>query len=441
MARAVLSARRAFQDGRWRDAPPSVKKKVLHRWADLLAAEAPALDLLDATEMGKPVSEAFCNASGAAALTRFFAEAVDKLSGDVYTSDKHSLVMQQRVPRGVVAAIVPWNFPTFNAVLKLAPALAAGNCVVFKPSELSSRSAIRIAVLATSAGIPPGVLNVVPGVGETVGRALALHGDVDMVAFTGSTEVGKQMLRYAGQSNMKVVAAECGGKSPQIVFADSADLDAVAEAIAKMLLVNQGQICSVGSRLLAHQSIELEMVEKIVSRLDDLAIGNACDSKTTFGPLASASQCERVTKYIETATADGAQLVVGGRRVLRETGGYFVEPTVFRTDPSARIAQEEVFGPVLSVTPFQDEEEALRIANGTIYGLVSYVWTGNLATGLRMARGLRSAVFVNAAPPVGEGAGHAFSVEPAAQSGIGVEGGIAGMESYLRRQLVWFNHA
>lgn len=440
--RAVGSARRAFEDGRWSEAPPSFRKKTLHRLADLIEAGAAALDALDAGEMGKPVSEARANATEAAGLMRFYAEAVDKVMGDVYGSDKHSFVAQRRVPRGVVAAVVPWNFPTFNAVLKLAPALAAGNCVILKPSELSSRSAIRLAHLALQAGLPPGVLNVVPGLGETVGRALGLHRDVDMVTFTGSTDVGKQMLQYAGQSNMKVVMAECGGKSPQIAFADGIDLDAAGESIAGLLLTNQGQLCSVGSRLLIERSIETAMLEKISARTSQIVMGDALDPKTTFGPLASAQQCARVMRYIETAQADGAQLLTGGRRALSETGGYFVEPTVFReVPPTARIAQEEIFGPVLAVIPFQDEAEAIRIANSTMYGLIAYVWTANLSRGLRMAKGIRSSVLVNAAAPLGEGPGHAFSFEPAGQSGMGTEGGLAGMGSYLRRQLVWFNHA
>ncbi len=439
---AVASARRAFEDGRWSEAAPSFRKKTLHRLADLMAAQATALDALDAGEMGKPVREAFCNAAAAAGLMRFYAEAVDKVLGDVYGSDKNSFVAQRRVPRGVVAAVVPWNFPTFNAVLKVAPALAAGNCVVLKPSELSSRSAIRLAHLALQAGLPAGVLNVVPGLGETVGRALGLHGDVDMVTFTGSTAVGKLMLQYAGQSNMKVVMTECGGKSPQIVFADGVDLDTAAETIAQLLLTNQGQICSVGSRLLVQRSIETTMLEKITARLKRIVMGDALDPKTTFGPVVSAKQCARVMQYIETAVTDGVQLVTGGRRALPQTGGYFVEPTVFReVPPAARIAQEEIFGPVLSVIPFQDEAEAIRIANDTIYGLIAYVWTANLSTGMKMAKGIRSSVLINAAAPTGEGPGHARSSEPAGQSGIGPEGGLAGMESYLRRQLVWFNHA
>jgi acyl-CoA reductase-like NAD-dependent aldehyde dehydrogenase len=440
--RAVVSTRCAFEDGRWCEAPSSFRKKTLFRWADLITAEANLLDALDAGEMGKPISELFCNAAAAADLMRFYAEAVDKVMGDVYASDKNSFVAQRRVPRGVLAAIVPWNFPTFNAVLKLAPALAAGNCVVLKPSELSSRSAIRLAQLALQAGLPPGVLNVVLGTGDTVGRALGLHDDVDMVTFTGSTAVGKKMLQYSGQSNMKVVMTECGGKSPQIVFADGVDLDAACERISQLLLTNQGQICSVGSRLLVQRSIEATVLEKIMARLKRIAMGNALDPKTTFGPVATAKQCSRVMQYIETAEAEGAELVTGGRRALRETGGYFIEPTVFRhVLPNSRIAQEEIFGPVLSVISFEDEAEAIRIANDTMYGLVAYVWTSNLSTGMRMAKGIRSSIVVNATMPTGEGPGHIASSEPTGQSGIGTEGGLAGIESYLRRQLVWINHA
>lgn len=440
--RVVASARRAFDDGCWSEAPPSLRKKTLHRLADLIASEAASLDALDAGEMGKPVGEPFGNAAAAAGLMRFYAEAVDKVCGAVYSSDKHSLVVQRWVPRGVVAAVVPWNFPTYVAVLKLAPALAAGNSVVLKPSELSSRSAIRLAHLALQAGLPPGVLNVVPGLGETVGRALGLHADVDMVTFTGSTNVGKWMLQYAGQSNMKVVSVECGGKSPQIVFDDGVDLDAAGDTIARMILANQGQICSLGSRLLVQRSIEEVMVDKIIARFSQIVIGDARDPKTTFGPLASAQQCARVMEYIETAHADGAQLIAGGRRVLQETGGYFVEPTVFRAvSPSDRIAQEEIFGPLLSVIPFDDEADAIRIANDTIYGLAAYVWTSRLSTAMRMTKGIRSSVRVNAASPTGEGAGYASSSEPAGQSGIGTEGGIAGMQNCMRRQRVSFNHA
>lgn len=439
--RAVHSARRAFDDGRWSEATPSFRKKTLHRLAELIEADGRRLNAFDAGEMGKPISTAAFNATAAADFTRFNAEAVDKVLGDVFVSDRHSFVAQRRVPRGVVAAVVPWNFPTFNAMLKIAPALAAGNSVVLKPSELSPRSALRLAHLALEAGLPKGVLNVMPGLGETVGRALGLHRNVDMVAFTGSTEVGKLMLQYAGQSNMKVVVAECGGKSPQIVFADGVDLDVASSSIASFLLTNQGQICSVGSRLLVPPSIEGALLQRISARMKDIVMGNALEPETTFGPLASANQCERVMGFIESAIGEGAELVAGGRRVMLETGGYFVEPTIFRdVSPAAQIAQEEIFGPVLSVIPFEDEADAIRIANSTSYGLAAYVWTASLATGMRVAKGIRSMVLVNAVAP-GEGPGHAGSWEPVGQSGVGPEGGMAGLESYLRRQLVWFSHA
>lgn len=439
---AVQSARRAFDDGAWQRNSPSARKKVLHRWADLIAADEKELNALDAGEMGKPVREATFSATSAADLVRFHAESIDKLMGDTLPCGSRSFVVQPLVPRGVVAAITPWNFPTFNAVLKAAPALAAGNSVVLKPSELSSRSALRLAGLALKAGIPAGVLNVVLGTGEVVGEALALHPDVDMIAFTGSTAVGKLMLQYAGRSNMKVVLAECGGKSPHIVFDDGIDVDAAADVIARGLLTNQGQICSVGSRLLVQERIEAELVQKIVERLKTVVVGDASDPMTTYGPLASHAQHVRVMDYITSAPAEGARLVCGGRALLGGTGGYFVEPTIFSVaSHRVRICQEEIFGPVLSVISFRNEEQAICLANDTIYGLAAYVWTASLSTGLRMAKGVRSPVIVNASASADEGPGHAFSAEPARQSGIGVEGGLRGLESYTWKKTMWFNHA
>ena len=441
VTQAVASARTAFDDGRWSDLPPSQKRAILHKFADLIEVEAPELDSMDTLDMGKPISLA--SAAGAASLLRYCADAIDKVLGDVYASDKTTFVTQQRVPRGVIAAIVPWNFPVINALMKLAPALAAGNCVVLKPSEYSPRSAMRLTQLATDAGVPLGVLNLVQGKGDIVGRALALHSDVDMITFTGSTSIGKLMLQYSGQSNMKLVHAECGGKSPQIVFADFEDLDAVADSVVfSAVLNNQGQVCIAGSRLLVQEAIQAPLIEKITERFNSITAGDPMDPETQFGPLVSQQQMEKVLRYIAAGKDDGAKLVVGGERILEESGGFYVEPTLFtHVSPTAKIAQEEIFGPVLSVMTFTDAADAIRISNSTIYGLVAHVWTTDLSTGMKLSKALRAgAVCVHSARPVGEGPGHAFSQEPYGESGIGVEGGVAGMEAYLRRQVTWHNH-
>jgi acyl-CoA reductase-like NAD-dependent aldehyde dehydrogenase len=263
-----------------------------------------------------------------------------------------------------------------------------------------------------------------------------------MVTFTGSGEVGKLILQAAGRSNMKQVLLECGGKSPVIVFSDGVDLEAASHAVADRLLLNQGQLCVVGSRLLVQRDAEDEVLERVTDRIKGVRMGDPRDRETTFGPLASPQQFKRVTGYIDTGEADGATLVAGGGQARPESGGFFVEPTVFRNVPqTARIAQEEIFGPVLSVMSFADEDEAIRIANNSTYALTSYLWTRDLSRALRVAKAIRSGVRVNAAPASGEGAGFASSGEPNRQSGLGVESGVAGMESYLRRQTIAITHA
>lgn len=415
---------------------------MLARWAELIAENAAALDAVDAIEMGKPVRLAAFNAQAAAGLARFNAEAVDKSFGSVLPSDHPSTVIQARSPRGVVAAIVPWNFPTYNSVLKAAPALAAGNSLVLKPSELASESAVLLAKLALEAGLPPGVFNVTPGRGQTVGRALAEHMDVDMVTFTGSSEVGKLMLQYSGASNMKSVLTECGGKSPHIVFDDGLDLDLIAANIAATISANSGQICSVGSRLLVQDTIEEVLVQKIVACLQAIRAGDPLDPETTYGPLASRGQYDRVTHYLEAADQDGADLVYGGEPLLPETGGFFIQPAVFVNVPEeSRIAQEEVFGPLLSVMSFKDVEGAIRLARSTPYGLAAYVWTTRLDIGFQVSKSLQTAItIVNGRAQGTMGAGFGYSGEPAGLSGLGVEGGVAGLDSYTRRQTIWLNH-
>lgn len=439
---AVRAARASFDTGVWRTMAPGHKKAILLAWADLIDAWSTHIDALDALEMGKPISLQAFSASVAAGFLRFNAEAIDKSTGDVLASDSLSLVVQTRTPRGVVAAITPWNFPAYNCILKLAPALAAGNSVVLKPSEFSAQSALLLVKLALEAGVPPGVLNIVPGCGDPVGRALAEHMGVNMVTFTGSSEVGKKIMQYAGVSNMKVVGAECGGKSPQIVFDDGMDADLIAAHIARTIVTNQGQVCSFGSRILVQETLQDELVEKIYAHLGDIVVGDPQLPSTTYGPLVSATQYQKVMRFIADAQAQGGELTYGGKAILQETGGYFIEPTIFtKVASDSRIAREEVFGPVVAVLPFKDEDEAIRLANSTAYGLAAYIWSARVSTGHRLANSLQTAVtMVNADAVMGGGAGYGFSGEPAGLSGIGVEGGLAGFEAYQRRQTIWFNH-
>jgi acyl-CoA reductase-like NAD-dependent aldehyde dehydrogenase len=439
VGRAVSVARQAFESGKWSCMPAAERKAVLMRLADLIASGAADLDLIDAAEMGKPVSTWRFNAAAAADHLRFYAEATDKINGTVLPTDGSSYHALRPVPRGVVGAITPWNFPTYNAVMKIAPALAAGNTMVLKPSELSSFSALRLAQLALEAGVPSGVLNVILGRGEIVGKALALHNDVDMITFTGSTAVGKLMMQFAGISNMKKVLAECGGKSPQIVFDDGVDLDAAADFISLYLLTNQGQVCSAGTRLLVQDTIEHVLLDKLTARFGTIRPGEAWNPETTFGPLVSKAQFEKVTGNIRSGSESGAELVIGGGRLLPDSGGYFVEPTIFRNVlPSASIAQEEIFGPVLSVSTFATAAEAAELANGTRYGLNAYVWTACMATGMRMAEAIRSTMSVRSGASRGRGPGHAGTGEPFRDSGTGAEGGLAGLSSYLRHHSIGF---
>jgi gamma-glutamyl-gamma-aminobutyraldehyde dehydrogenase len=395
---AVAAARRAFEDGRWRKLHYREKKRILYALADLIERDAEKLAVLESLDVGKPIKDALnIDVPQAVRTLRYYAEALDKIYGEVgpETTDRFSFAVHE--PLGVIGAIVPWNFPLLMAMWKVAPALAMGNSVVLKPAEQSPMTALKLGQLALEAGLPAGVLNVVPGLGETAGKALALHMDVDMLAFTGSGAVGRLLMAYAGESNLKRVSLELGGKSPQIVFADCPDLNAAAFHAAWGIFFNQGEVCTAASRLLVHESIADAFLDKLLMIAKRIVPGDPLEPTTNFGAMVSAEQMQTALRYIEHAAQDGAALKLGGRRVRAESGGFYVEPTVFdQVAPEMALAREEVFGPVLAVTRFKEPDEAIRLANGTVYGLAAGLWTRDVSLAHRAAREIKAGlVWVN----------------------------------------------
>ena len=389
--RAVRSAREAFEDGRWSRKSPAERKAVLLKLADLIRAHTVELALLDSLDMGKLVMDAATvDVPGSAAIFQWYAEAIDKVYDEVAPAGPNNLALVRREPLGVVGAVVPWNFPLDMATWKCAPALAMGNSVVLKPAEQSPLSALRLAELALEAGLPEGVLNVVPGLGEVTGRALGLHGDVDCITFTGSTQVGKYFLGYSAQSNMKQVWLECGGKSPNLVFADCEDLDAAADMAAFGIFFNQGEICSANSRLLVERVIYDRFLEKMVERAGRYKPGNPLDPASSMGAIVDEGQTARILSFIEHGRRT-SRLVSGGDRTTVEGKGCFIEPTIFAdVEADDRLSREEIFGPVLAVSAFDSESEAIARANDTIYGLAASVWTSNLSRAHRVSEHLRA---------------------------------------------------
>jgi gamma-glutamyl-gamma-aminobutyraldehyde dehydrogenase len=394
---AVTAARATFNDGAWRRTDPSTRKRVLQRFAQLIRDDIDRLAVLETLDVGKPILNSVnVDVPFAADCIAYYAEFADKLYDEVAPTAPHELALVRREPLGVIAAVVPWNYPLIISAWKLGPALLAGNSVVLKPAEQSPLTAIRLGELACEAGLPPGVLNVVPGFGEEAGKPLGLHGDVDMVSFTGSTEVGKLMMRYSGDSNLKRVALECGGKSPHVVMQD-ADIEAAASGIAWGIYYNQGETCHAGSRVLAHASIKGALLEAIARVAATITLGHPFDPATQMGPLIDDAHMQRVLGYIDSGTSQGARLALGGKRAFEEYGGYYVEATILDgVRPDMRVAREEIFGPVLTVTGFVEESEAVRLANDTIYGLAAAVWTSDMNAAHRLSGALRAGtVWVN----------------------------------------------
>ena len=430
---AVSAAREAFEDGRWSGLRPGKRAEILFKLGELIKRNISELAQLESLDAGKPIKMSSGEMWAVGDVFRYYSGWPTKIYGETLPSDPNMLIYSLREPMGVCGGIIPWNFPMIMASWKVAPALAFGNTVVLKPAEQTPLTAIRLGELCLEAGVPEGVVNVVTGFGDEAGQALAQHLDVDKIAFTGSTEVGRKVLR-ASEGNLKRVSLELGGKSPNIVFAD-ANMRRASKGSMFGVFLNSGQVCTAGTRILVERAVHDEFVESLVEATNTMKLGPALDEDSGMGPVVSSEQMERITGYIDIGRSEGAEIATGGEAVSDLGDGYYVQPTVFtnvRND--MRIAQEEIFGPVAAVIPVDDVDEAIAVANDTIYGLAAAVWTNDLSKAHRVAKGIKAGtVWINTAGPLDP----SVSFGGYKQSGFGRELGLHSMENYTQTKSVW----
>ena len=433
---AVKSSRAIFEKGQWSNMPPAAKKKVMHKIADLIEGSMLELAVLGVRDNGTEINMAYKAEPGSAAGTfRYYAEAIDKVYGEISNTSNDFVGLIQREPVGVVGAIVPWNFPLMIGAWKIAPALAMGNSVVIKPSEAASLSILRLGEICLEAGLPPGTLNIVTGNGRTTGQALARHMDVDVLTFTGSGNTGRQLLEYSAQSNMKRVYQELGGKSPNIIFSDTDNLEEAAKVSAMGIFRNSGEVCVAGSRLLVEDKIHDEFLNLISKFSSKLKIGDPLNIQNDVGAINSESQLQSDMDFVKKAETEGGIVELGGKRVHEATGGFYMEPTIVSSvKKDMDIFQNEVFGPVLTVTSFSNEEEAVQLANGTSFGLASGVWTTNLSRAHRMIKKIKAGtVFVNTYG----GSDNTLPLTGVKQSGNGSDKSLHALDKFTDLKSVW----